>query len=67
MTNGRVIASVISALERTVDASGWQQSPWLAGQLVVVFGPDDRACIADFDLTYSPTEGLIVTGLEEKQ
>jgi len=65
LTNERVIDSVIRALERTVDYSGWQKSPWITGQLVVAFDPDNRAQIADFELRYSPDEGLIVTHPEE--
>lgn len=66
LTNPAVIDRVIAELERTADYSGWQQSPWIKGQLVVVFGPDDCAFLAGFELHYSPDEGLVVTRTEEK-
>lgn len=66
LTNPGVIDRAIAELERTVDYSGWQSSPWIKGQLVLVFGPDDRAHLVGFDLHYSRDEGLVVTKLEEK-
>ena len=66
LTNPGVIDRAIAELERTVDYSGWQTSPWLKGQLVVVFGPDDRAALAGFDLHYTVGEGLVVTHPKEE-
>lgn len=66
-TNPGVIDRAIAELERTVDYSGWQTSPWLKGQLrAVVFGPDDRAALAGFDLHYTVGEGLVVTHPKEE-
>lgn len=66
LTHPGVIDRVIAELERTVDYSGWQTSPWLKGQLVVVFGPDDHATLAGFDLYYTVDEGLVVTHPKEE-
>lgn len=65
-TNPGTINRAIGELECTVDYSGWQHSPWLKGQLAIVFGPDDHAQLAGFDLHYTTDEGLVVTRLEEK-
>lgn len=66
LTHPGVIDQAIAELERTVDYSGWQTSPWLKGQLVVVFGPDDHATVAGFDLHYTDDEGLVVTHPKEE-
>ncbi len=65
LTNAGAIEKVIAELERSVDASGWQQSPWLKGQLVLVFGPDGPPRLAGFELNYTTDEGLVVTRPEE--
>lgn len=65
LTNPGVIDRAIAELERTVDYSGWQSSPWLKGQLAVVFGPDNHATVAGFDLHYTVDEGLVVTHPKE--
>jgi hypothetical protein len=39
---------------------GWQQSRWLAGQLVLHLDADWRACIAGFELIYDRDNGLVV-------
>lgn len=67
LTHRGVIDRAIAELERAVDYSGWQQSPWIKGQLVLAFGPDDRATLAGFGLHYKPDEGLVVTRPEEEQ
>ncbi|MCL2668205.1 MAG: CRISPR-associated helicase Cas3' [Micrococcales bacterium] len=57
--------------DRTVAAleaqghEGWQESGWLAGQLVLHLDDSWRACVAGFDLTYTMTDGLTATA-EEK-
>lgn len=66
LTNEGTIGRVIAELERSVDYSGWQQSPWLRGQLVLVFGPQGYARVAGFDLHYTPEMGLVVTKEESK-
>ena len=66
LTHPGVIDRVIAELEGTVDYSGWQASPWIRGQLVVVFDSDDHATLAGFDLHYTADEGLVVTQLKEK-
>uniref|UniRef100_UPI0026064F96 CRISPR-associated helicase Cas3' n=1 Tax=Nocardioides sp. TaxID=35761 RepID=UPI0026064F96 len=50
---------VLTALENE-GHDGWQQSPWLAGQLVLHLDEEWRASVAGFDLTYSMTDGLTV-------
>lgn len=57
---------VIGALEAQPHQVGWQSSPWIAGQLSVVFDDDDRAQVAGFELRYDFKEGLIVTTVEEE-
>lgn len=64
-THDGIIEKVISELEQTVNASGWQKSPWVSGQLVLVFDTEDRASLAGYDLRYSNDEGLLVAQAEE--
>jgi hypothetical protein len=64
LTHPGVIDRVIGDLERSVDCSGWQQSPWLKGQLVLAFNADNRATLAGQTLVYTSDEGLDVTGEE---
>ena len=59
------IDRVIGVLERQVDASGWQSSPWLKGQLALAFDATGHATVDRFDLHYEPTTGLTVTAREE--
>ncbi|MFI7609305.1 CRISPR-associated helicase Cas3' [Micromonospora sp. NPDC049366] len=61
MTASDVVDEVIADLERRIDVSGWQDSHWLAGELVLDIGTDGTASVAGFDLHYDPTEGLRVT------
>ncbi len=65
LTNPRDIERVIQELERAVDASGWQQSPWLKGQLVLAFDQNCQCRLAGYELRYSYDEGLVVTHPEE--
>lgn len=65
LTNPGMIDGVIAELERSADYSGWQQSPWIKGQLILAFDEDDRARLAGHILHYSPDEGLVVTKPEE--
>ena len=74
LSNEGVIDKVISALERAVDHSGWQVSPWLKGQLVLALDTLGNARLAfprkgaeksvGYDLHYSEEEGLTVTRIE---
>ncbi|WP_307873191.1 CRISPR-associated helicase Cas3' [Paractinoplanes ovalisporus] len=61
MTDSDVIDSVIEELERRVDLSAWQDSPWLSGELVVDVDGSGNARIGSFDLHYDSHEGLRVT------
>jgi len=60
MTDPEVIDEVIADLERRVDVTAWQASPWLAGKLVLDIDVDGHATVAGFDLHYSQDEGLRV-------
>lgn len=53
--------ATIAALERAFAYDTWQASPWLAGQLALELDADGSACVAGFDLTYSPQLGLTAT------
>jgi hypothetical protein len=61
MTAADVIDEVIAELEQRTDVNAWQDSPWLAGELVLDIDTDGRATVAGFDLHYDPDEGLRVT------
>ncbi|MDT0529172.1 CRISPR-associated helicase Cas3' [Micromonospora sp. DSM 115977] len=61
MTATDVIDEVIAELERRTDLSAWQDSHWLAGELVLDIDTDGTATVAGFDLHYHPEEGLRVT------
>ncbi|WP_127500627.1 CRISPR-associated helicase Cas3' [Actinoplanes solisilvae] len=58
MTAPDVIDDVIDELERNVDVSAWQDSPWLAGELVLVIDRNGQTRIASFELNYESHEGL---------
>jgi CRISPR-associated endonuclease/helicase Cas3 len=59
MTRGRAFDTVIGELEtRPPHFTGWQQSPWLKGQLVLCLGPDLSAVINGWTLSYHPETGL---------
>ncbi|MEK8106495.1 hypothetical protein NKG94_16985 [Micromonospora sp. M12] len=55
-----MIDEVIAELERRTDVSAWQDSHWLAGELVLDLNADGRATIAGFNLQYDPDDGLRV-------
>ncbi len=56
---------VIAALEDTY-YPGWQQSPWLAGELVLELDEDLSAVLAGHRLRYDRSLGLLVERIEEK-
>lgn len=60
MTDADVIDEVIAELERRTDVSAWQDSHWLAGELVLDLDADGRATVAGFNLQYDPDDGLRV-------
>lgn len=60
MTSADVIDDVIAELERRVDVSAWQDSPWLAGELVLDIDSEGHGRVGPFDLYYEPHEGLRV-------
>lgn len=72
-----VIEPVVEAIEKMVDASGWQDSPWLRGQLVLPLDEHGNATIrlrvgqarqnVRYDLHYDSERGLNVERAEEGQ
>lgn len=58
-------------IDRTLDEleqrcySGWQDSKWLAGELVLELDAQGCTHLAGFDIRYHPIEGLIVTKEEQ--
>lgn len=51
---------VIDELEKRNYFPGWQQSPWLAEQLVLVLDEAGNADVLDYRLHYDPDDGLEV-------
>jgi CRISPR-associated helicase Cas3 len=64
MTDPEVIDDVIAELERLIDLRAWQDSPWLAGELVLAIDGDGEARVGTFDVHYNLHEGLRVTRIE---
>jgi CRISPR-associated endonuclease/helicase Cas3 len=58
MTDADVIDDTIAELERRVDVTAWQDSPWLAGELVLDIDRDGFARVGSFELQYDAHEGL---------
>ncbi len=58
MTAADVIDDTIAALERRIDVTAWQDSPWLAGELVLDIDGAGNARVGFFDLHYDSHEGL---------
>ncbi|GGN94000.1 CRISPR-associated helicase/endonuclease Cas3 [Actinoplanes lobatus] len=61
MTATDVIDDTIAELERRVDVAAWQDSPWLAGELVLDIEINGLARVGSFDLHYEFHEGLRVS------
>lgn len=55
-----LINRVIAELEDAPGIAGWQQNPWLCGQLVLALGPDLEAQLAGHLVRYDRRLGLIV-------
>lgn len=62
-----LIDAVIADLEHMADYSGWQQSRWISGQLVLIFDDSGVSHVADRVLTYDPEQGLSVGMPEESR
>lgn len=66
LTKGALMDKVIRDLEvQARDFTGWQQSRWLAGQLVLCLDDDLQAVVAGWVLRYDRSLGLIVSKEEE--
>ncbi|MBQ1024914.1 CRISPR-associated endonuclease Cas3'' [Micromonospora sp. C95] len=61
MTAAGIVDEVIAELEQRNDLRAWQDSPWLAGELVLDIDPNGIASVAGFELHYDPDEGLRTT------
>ncbi|TNM38286.1 CRISPR-associated helicase Cas3' [Nocardioides albidus] len=59
LTNEGQFEATLDALEAQAHA-GWQESPWLAGQLALHLDDDWHAELAGFDITYDRELGLMV-------
>lgn len=57
-----VVDRAIGELE-TFHVDAWQskECPWLAGELFLVLDEDCQTRLSGYDLTYNPTDGLLVT------
>ncbi|MCE1180661.1 MAG: CRISPR-associated helicase Cas3', partial [Micrococcales bacterium] len=61
ITRGRRMDSVIRELEQAAyPFAGWQQSPWLNGQIVMCLDEGLRASVGGSLLRYDPDMGLLV-------
>lgn len=58
MCRGNALDRHIETLERAFDLPSWHGSHTLKGELVLAFDMDRRARLNEFDLSYSPEEGL---------
>lgn len=65
LTNPSVIDAVIAELERGIDHSSWQRSPWISGQLVLVLDSSGCCRLAGHHLTYDSGQGLQVATEKE--
>ncbi len=65
LTHSGIIDSVISELEKSVDHSAWQRSPWVAGQLALVLDSSGCCQLAGYRLTYDSRRGLQLVANEE--
>jgi len=58
MCQGNAIDRHIATLERAFDLPSWHGSYALKGELVLAFDENRRARLNEFDLSYSPDDGL---------
>lgn len=63
LTNERTFEATIAALEADAHA-GWQESPWLSGQLALHLDDDWTCELAGHRISYDPHDGLVVSTLE---
>ncbi len=66
LTNYGRMDKVINTLEATY-YSGWQQSPWLAGELVLALDEDNSAIVAGYRLRYDKLRGLLIDRVESEK
>ncbi|MFI6229266.1 CRISPR-associated endonuclease Cas3'' [Micromonospora echinospora] len=65
MTSADVVDDVLAELEGRFDLSAWQDTPWLAGELVLDIDGDGNGRLGPFELHYDLHEGLRVTRAEQ--
>lgn len=66
LTHPAIIDTVIAELEQEPAVVGWQQSPDVAGQLVLLMNPDGVGTLCGHRVVYDPVRGLTVER-EERQ
>ncbi|MFQ6331511.1 CRISPR-associated helicase Cas3' (plasmid) [Nocardia sp. CWNU-33] len=66
LTNYGRMEKVINALEATY-YPGWQQSPWLAGELVLALDEENSAVVAGYRLRYDERFGLLINQIESER
>lgn len=61
LTRGAALGAVTAELEEQGRGfTGWRESPWLAGQLVLCLGPDLQAVVGGWRIRYCTERGLRV-------
>jgi hypothetical protein len=64
-THPGIVDQTIDLLERQM-YGGWQESKWLAGELVLELDDEMSATLLGFDIRYDSIEGLVVNRSSEK-
>ncbi|MGB2950375.1 MAG: CRISPR-associated helicase Cas3' [Rhodococcus sp. (in: high G+C Gram-positive bacteria)] len=64
-THPGIVDQTIDLLERQM-YGGWQESKWLAGELVLELDGEMSAMLLGFDIRYDSIEGLVVNRSSEK-
>lgn len=65
LTHPGIVDRTISALEARM-YPGWQESKWLAGELVLELKGDMSTQLMDYDIRYDDIEGLVVSKGDEQ-
>ena len=65
LTHPGIAGTTIDALEQRM-YPGWQESKWLAGELVLELDSDLKARLMDYDIHYDEIEGLVVNKVGDR-